>query len=189
MTKLEFAGVAAMLAAYYPTRVRLNDAGFLDAWFTELQDLDAQEVMVAVRQMARASDDWPSLALVRRLAQPALESAQAVWARTVATVCEYGPYGRWDSHSRQSLHPVWPGDIAAALERIGGSVAILEARDKRELDAMGRVFVQAIDESRQKRERQALATKQNAILPAPDRQEGVRSIENVSYHLSQKLKA
>lgn len=187
MTKREFAAIAALLAAYYPNKVRLDDAGFLDAWYLELSDLDAAEVMVAVRQMARSSDEWPSLALVRRLSQPALESAQTIWARTVKTVCEYGPYGRWDSESGQSLHPVWPADIEAALERIGGSVAILEAPDKRTLDWMGRTFVQAIEEARQKRERPSLPKRSDAILAAPERQEGGLNLLDVTSDLSKKM--
>jgi len=189
MTRKEFAAVAALLTAYYPHKLKLDDHNTLEVWYQELADLPGEAVLAAVRHMARGGEEWPSIAAIRRLVQPAREVAGQVWAQTVKTVCEYGPYGKWDSATRTSVMPTYSQAVEAALLRIGGARAILEAPDKRTLDFMGRDFMLALAEFEEKQQLAAL----NPIghikqaLPAP--QEAASIIPQVISDLGKKMQA
>jgi hypothetical protein len=189
MTKKEFGAIAALLAAYYPNKMRLDDAGLLETWYAELADLDAQSALAAVRQMARGGEEWPSIAAIRRLAQPAKEMVGQVWAQTIRTVCEYGPYGKWDSATRSSVMPEFSEAVTHALERIGGSRSILEATDKRMLDFMGRDFMLALEDWEERQQLQQLIPSQQRekALPAPQQPGSIAS--QVISDLGKKMQA
>lgn len=197
MTRKEFAAVAALLTAYYPHKLKLDDHNTLEVWYQELADLPGEAVLAAVRHMARKSTDWPSIAAVRQYAEPVDDVVQ-LWQDTVKTVCEYGPYGKWSSDERQALFPDFSAEQRAGLTRCGGVVAILEAKDQVALDQLGRRFQKAVQELRdfvdtQKLQMEALMgsskTTKHSILAVQDGQEGLSGISQVISDVTGKLKA
>jgi len=104
LTREEHVALMALLEAYHPGRIRMQDKAVVEMWYRELQDLPGEAVLAAVRHMARTSDQWPTLAQIRRWAAPVEDTAQ-LWADTVRLVCEYGPHGRWDSETRTTTQP------------------------------------------------------------------------------------
>lgn len=197
MTRKEFAAVAALLTAYYPHKLKLDDHATLEVWYQELADLPGEAVLAAVRHMARKSTEWPSIAAVRQYAEPVDDVVQ-LWQDTVKTVCEYGPYGKWSSEERQAVFPELSAEQRAGLTRIGGAVSILEAKDQVALEQLGRRFQKAVQELRdfvdtQKLQMESLMgsnkTASRAILATQDGQEGLSGISQVISDVAGKLKA
>lgn len=189
MTKREFCAIAALLTGYYPHRFKADDEFILSVWFEELRDLDAKQVMAGIRQMARdAADEWPSIATIRKYADPQVTAGQ-VWSETVKAVLEHGPHGKWCSETRTTKLPTFEPRVKTALERIGGARAILEAPDAKSLQFLSRDFCQAITEMRSNPKLASSKQMPNAILAAPDEQEAASDVQNVVRGVARKLMA
>lgn len=185
MTKREFAGVVALLSGYYGERFKADDHFVLDVWYAELRDLEASDVAEGIRQMARESDAWPTIANVRRYAENDV-SLEDIWTATYRAICYHGPYGKWDSELRQSEFPVFTADVTHAVERVGGARAVLDAPDAKALSFVRIGFIAALREIRLQSKREALHQSSHSILAAPVNQQGVSRIADVISDLRQK---
>lgn len=188
MTKSEFKGVVALLSGYYGERFRVDDHFTLDVWYQELKDLDAADVVAGVRQMARESDVWPTIANVRRWSENDV-ALEDIWSQVYRAICYHGPYGRWNSELRRSEFPSLSLDAAYAVERVGGARAILEAPDDKTLGFLRRDFIAALKDARLGLKRQALSQACDAILPASGCQEALSSVADVISDLTRKTGA
>lgn len=189
MTRTEWAGVMALLTSYYPTRFKSDEPFAMQIWFEELCDLDINDVIAGVRQMARSkADEWPSISTIRRYAQPE-DHPKTVWAKVLKDVCEYGPNGKWDSETRTSRLPDFTPDVEQALARLGGARVILEAPDQKSLAFLGKDFCEFLAEERAKIERQALLRGRDAIVAIPAARDGGSNSLDVISDLALKLQA
>jgi hypothetical protein len=188
VTREEHVALMALMESYHPGRIRLQDKAVVEMWYRELEDLPGEAVLAAVRHMARTSDQWPTLAQIRRWAAPVEDTAQ-LWADTVRLVCEYGPHGRWDSETRTTLQPQLTTEQRVGLDRIGGARAILEAPDQKQLDFMGKTFQRAVTELRDFAETQRLRFEAMRVLPQQDAQQGLLDASKVIIDVAEKMKA
>lgn len=121
MTKEEWAACAAMLATFYPHSFKLESKEAVKLWFDELKDLPGERVHAAIKHMVRSQTAFPSVADIRRLAEPPKISWGEGWAEVMKAVGEVGMYGA----------PTWSDPaIGRAVEALGGWEAICQTPNR-----------------------------------------------------------
>lgn len=117
MTNTEWAKCVIVLRAIYTHTFKL-DADAISVWFDLLEDLPGERVINAIRHMAKTQPAFPSVADIRKLAEPTPADVGEAWRQA----CEYvgllslGP--RWHDGQPQPLPALEPW-IQGALEAVG----------------------------------------------------------------------
>lgn len=102
-----------VLRSTYPTSFKLDKDG-MKVWFELLKDLPGQGVIGAVMHMAKTQAAFPSIADIRKIADPKITPDQA-WEEVIGKLDRYTP-------------PKWTDPkIKQAVAQLGGIIAICNA--------------------------------------------------------------
>ena len=119
MTDEEWLICATVLEAFYPHNFKgQKDLVTFELWFQLLSDLPGERVIAAIKHMVKTQPAFPSVADIRKLAEPMPADPGDAWRQ----VCDYV--------SRLSLGPLWRDGAPLPLPE-------LEPWVKAALDAVG----------------------------------------------------
>ena len=152
MTKRETIGALAIIATFYPHTFSLADEAMVEIWHKELEHYSRADVELAVREMCREKDKFPSLKDILDRLGPAEPGATEAWAIATKYASEWGHGPRYVAG--QVLEPPGlPPVIARAAEAVGGIQAIM-ARTLDDEPAMRAHFYRSHDEAKLKGKRE-----------------------------------
>lgn len=110
MTKKEWAALAVKLSSYYPNSFKLESTQQMRDWYEALADLPGEHVYAGIMHMVRTQSAFPSIADIRKHAEPQPVPWSLAWAEVMKAVGEVGRDGS----------PVWSHPaIAWAVAGIG----------------------------------------------------------------------
>lgn len=85
MTDEEWLMCAQVLETFYPHNFKVSNVGKLELWFQMLSDLPGERVIAAIRYMVKTQPAFPSVADIRKLAEPAPADPGEAWRQA----CDY----------------------------------------------------------------------------------------------------
>lgn len=117
MTNIEWAKCVLVLRGAYANTFRL-DADGLVVWFDQLHDLPGDQVLAAIQHMIKTKTAFPSIADIRRLAEPPAPDPASAWVKACKWVSDIGLGPKFVGGEAQPLPELEPA-IAAAVEAVG----------------------------------------------------------------------